>query len=137
MVRVRPRIYFPNFWLRLKLYPSPEQLAADPHVAAGKMREDGTFVTDTIILETRSKNLTKIDLRLFLRRAYGLDIKEIRTVNALGKRKFLWIEDIKKRVERKQPDVKRIYVKLSSEVVLPFSPLGVAEILKPKESPPT
>uniref|UniRef100_A0A7S1TGN4 Large ribosomal subunit protein uL23m n=1 Tax=Compsopogon caeruleus TaxID=31354 RepID=A0A7S1TGN4_9RHOD len=129
----RPRIYFPNFWLRLRLLPPPNR-RSDPLVEAARFREDGTFLTDTLVLETRQKSLTKIDIRLFLTKVYGLDVVDVRTVNVIERRRFVILQDIKKRVERKQPDFKRIYVRLSSQVEIPFSPTGLPDLLKKREA---
>lgn len=106
-----PKIWMPNFPLRLKLKAPPKA-----HVEMPPVGTEGVFKTKELVFET-VQQMTKIEIKQFLQAVYGIDVNRVHSVNVMGKRKG---EMTSMPVQEK--DFKRFYVKLKSDVELPNIP---------------
>lgn len=78
--------------------------------------KEGTFRTDVLTIDT-TKNLTKIEMKNFLEAAYGFHIAEVRSLNRMGRRR-----NLKSTMPSAGKDMKRFYVRLTTEVDIPNVP---------------
>mmetsp|Transcript_55099 Transcript_55099/g.135140 ORF Transcript_55099/g.135140 Transcript_55099/m.135140 type:complete len:145 (-) Transcript_55099:881-1315(-) len=129
MSELKRRLFFPNLSWRLKLMPPPN--ARNAEVAAMKTKEGATFQSSVLMVETRDKSLTKIEMRQLLEKLYpGLKVLKVDALNVLGKRKRVFVDEIKKAFDKKLPDFKRFYVHLRAPVEVPYSPASVPDLLR-------
>lgn len=77
---------------------------------------EGTFRTSEVIFETVPQ-MTKPELKNFLMAVYGLNIKSIHSLVAMGRRR-----NESSTMPRHGKDIKRFYIKLNDEVELPNIP---------------
>lgn len=63
------------------------------------------------------KNLTKVEVKQFLSAVYGFNIAEVRSLNRMGRRR-----NDRSLMPRAGKDIKRFYVRLTSEVNVPNAP---------------
>lgn len=83
---------------------------------------EGTFKSDVLTFDT-VQNLTKIEIKNFLEGVYGMNVEEVRSLNRMGRRRGM-----KTNMPKQGKDIKRFYVRLSSEVDIPTIPK--MEVLK-------
>lgn len=69
------------------------------------------------------QNLTKIEMRRFLESVYGMDIKDIHSLNVMGRRR-----NESTIMARKGKDFKRFYVRLNAAVDVPNVPKQIDEL---------
>eukprot|EP00171_Calliarthron_tuberculosum_P001737 IDg1737t1 len=67
-----PRIWMPNFPLRLRFMPSP---FLQPTTTMPSHGTEGTFRTDVLTFDT-VQNLTKVEIKDFLQKVYGFNVEE-------------------------------------------------------------
>eukprot|EP00177_Eucheuma_denticulatum_P001822 GFKZ01003256.1.p1 GENE.GFKZ01003256.1~~GFKZ01003256.1.p1 ORF type:complete len:137 (+),score=18.28 GFKZ01003256.1:159-569(+) len=106
-----PRIWMPNFPLRLRLKPPPMVQVAMPEQGT-----EGTFKTKHLVFETVPQ-ITKLEIGEFLRNVYGIEVVKVNSLVIMGRRRN---ED--SNMPRHGKDFKRFYVRLGSEVELPNVP---------------
>jgi len=83
---------------------------------------EGTFKTNTLIVETPPQ-VTKVEARLLLSSVYGMDVDKLTSLNIMGGRQRIAFKPGDSRgAVKKDKDMKRFYVKLTSPVEVPTAP---------------
>lgn len=83
---------------------------------------EGTFKTNTLIVETPPQ-VTKVEARLMLSSVYGMDVDKLSSLNIMGGRQRIAFKPGDSRgAVKKDKDMKRFYVKLTSPVEVPTAP---------------
>ncbi|GAB0491165.1 hypothetical protein MMPV_002417 [Pyropia vietnamensis] len=114
-----PRIWMPNVRMRLKLRPAPSDAGRVRMPEAGT---EGTFRTQTLVVETPPQ-LTKVEAKMLLSSIYGMHIDQVASLNMMGGRQRIAFKEGDNRgTVKKDKDMKRFYVKLSSAVDVPTVP---------------
>lgn len=114
-----PRIWMPNVRMRLKLRPAPSDAGRTRLPEAGT---EGTFRTQTLVVETPPQ-LTKVEAKMLLSSIYGMHIDQVASLNIMGGRQRIAFKQGDTRgAVKKDKDMKRFYVKLSSAVDVPTVP---------------
>jgi ribosomal protein L23 len=106
-----PRLYFPNFNLRLRFEPA---LRAEQKQLSKSTAD--TFRTRFIKLKT-VPSLTRVEIKQILEKLYGLPVERVNTLNVYGKRRrYLG------RYDWREQDFKYAYVRLAEEAEVPRDP---------------
>lgn len=105
--------------LHLLFYPLPFELQAGT---------EGVFKTRELVFETVPQ-MTKLEIKQFLRAAYGIDVNAVHSLVRMGRRK-----NELTRLPVQEKDIKRFYIKLKSEVELPNVPKPLDQVKKAASS---